>query len=76
MLSKIFKLSAKFVSELFGALILTATVFGMFYTGFLNEGILRIIGPLIVLASGIGVYVAIIYLTNKCEKNSEKSRNY
>lgn len=75
MLSKIFKLTVKFFSVVFGTLILTATVFGVFYTLFLNEGIMRIIGPLMALGCGIGSYVILIYFANKSIENKNTSKN-
>ncbi len=75
MLSKIFKWSVKLVSEILGTLILTATLFGMFYTGFTNEGIMQIIGPVIVLVCGVGAYVVIMYFANKSgEKKQQPKR--
>lgn len=71
MLSKILKLIIKFTSEVFGTLILTATIFGIFYTAFLNEGIMRIIGPLIALTVGIVAYVIIMLIAQKLAKNGE-----
>ncbi len=68
MLSKILKLTIKFTSEVFGTLILTLTVFGMFYTAFINEGIMQIVGPLIVLAGGIAAYVVIMLIAHKLDK--------
>jgi len=67
-LSKIVKLAITFTSEAFGTLILTATIFGMFYTGFLNQGIMRIIGPLTALAGGIAAYVLIMPIAHKLDK--------
>ncbi len=68
MLSKIVKLAITFTSEVFGTLILTATIFGMFYTVFLNQGIMRIVGPLIALAGGIAAYVLIMLMAHKLVK--------
>ena len=73
MLLKILKLIIKFTSEVFGTLILTLTIFGMFYTGFINEGIMQIVGPLMVLAAGIIVYVAIMLIASKSVKNRNSS---
>lgn len=74
MLSRIFKLSFKFVSEIWGTLVLTATVFGMFYTCFTNEGAMRIVGPLTVLICGIGAYVLVMYATEKISENGKKGQ--
>ncbi|WPO94099.1 hypothetical protein [Pseudescherichia sp.] len=68
MLSKIVKLAITFTSEVFGTLILTATIFGMFYTVFLNQGIMRIVGPLIALAGGIAAYVVIMLIAHQLDK--------
>ncbi len=73
MLSKILKLTIKFTSEVFGTLILTLTIFGMFYTGFINEGIMRIVGPLMVLAAGIIAYVVIMLIADRSVKKSNNS---
>jgi len=67
-LSKILKLAIKFTSEVFGTLILTVTIFGIFYTGFTNEGIMQIVDPLIVLAGGIAAYVVIMLIAHKLDK--------
>ncbi|HAZ77693.1 hypothetical protein [Pseudescherichia sp.] len=68
MLSKIVKLAITFTSEVFGTLILTATIFGMFYTVFLNQGIMRVVGPLIALAGGIAAYVVIMLIAHQLDK--------
>lgn len=68
MLSKIVKLAITFTSEVFGTLILTATIFGMFYTVFLNQGIMRIVGSLIALAGGIAANVLIMLMAHKLVK--------
>ncbi|WP_313124483.1 hypothetical protein [Pseudescherichia sp.] len=68
MLSKILKLAITFTSEVFGTLILTATIFGMFYIDFIDEGIMQIVDPLIVLAGGIAAYVVIMLNANKLDK--------
>lgn len=73
MLSKILKLAIKFTSEVFGTLILTATIFGMFYTGFINKGIMQIAGPLMVLAAGIIAYVVIMLIANRFVKKRNNS---
>lgn len=73
MLSQIVKLAITFTSEVFGTLILTATIFGMFYTGFINEGIMQIVGPLMVLAAGIIAYVVIMLIASKSVKNRNSS---
>lgn len=67
-LSKISKLAITFTSEVFGTLILTLTIFGIFYTGFINEGIMQIVDPLIVLAGGIAAYVLIMFIAHKLDK--------
>lgn len=72
MLSKIFKFAVKLVSEVFGTLILTVTIFCMFYTGFTNEGAMRIIGPISVLVCGIFAYVVIMLIANKSGKNKKQ----
>ena len=68
MLSKILKLAIKFTSEVFGTLILTATIFGMFYTGFINTAIMQIVDPFIVLAGGIAAYVLIMLIAHRLDK--------
>ncbi len=73
MLLKILKLIIKFTSEVFGTLILTLTIFGMFYTGFVNEGIMQIVGPLMVLAAGIIAYVVVMLIASKSVKNRNSS---
>lgn len=68
MLSKILKLIIKFISEVFGTIILTVTIFGIFYTDFTNQGIMQIVDPLIVLAGGITAYVVIMLIAHKLDK--------
>lgn len=75
MLSNILKLIIKFTSEVFGTLILTTTIFGIFYTAFLNEGIMRIIGPLIALTVGITAYVVIMLIAQKLAKNNDNPKS-
>jgi len=72
--SRIFKLSFKFFSEILGTLVLTATVFGMIYAGFTNEGAMRIVGPLAVLICGTGAYVLVMYATTKISENDKKGQ--
>lgn len=74
MLSKVFSLLAKTGAEILGAVILTLTIFGMFYTGFLNTGLMRIIGPLMVLTCGIGAYVGVMYIVSKPGEKNKSTR--
>ncbi|XIH70831.1 hypothetical protein C1N58_22205 (plasmid) [Pantoea sp. SGAir0180] len=56
MLSKIIRLIRKLIAELSGGLVLMAMVVGIFLAATLNEGAMRIIGPLLVLVAGLIVY--------------------
>jgi len=40
----------------------------MFYIDFIDEGIMQIVDPLIVLAGGIAAYVVIMLNANKLDK--------
>jgi len=54
--SKIFRLIRKVISELSGAVIISAVVIGVFIAIFANEGIMRIIAPLLVFIAGLVLY--------------------
>jgi len=56
MLSKIIRLIRKLIAEVSGGLVLMAMVVGIFLAATLNEGAMRIIGPLLVLLAGLIVY--------------------
>lgn len=56
MQSKIFRLIRKVISELSGAVIISAVVIGVFIAIFANEGIMRIIAPLLVFIAGLVLY--------------------
>ena len=56
MLSKIIRLLRKLIAEVSGGLVLMAMVVGIFLAATLNEGAMRIIGPLLVLVAGLVVY--------------------
>lgn len=56
MQSKIYRLIRKVISELSGAVIISAVVIGVFIAIFANEGIMRIIAPLLVFIAGLVLY--------------------
>jgi len=56
MLSKIIRLIRKLIAEVSGGLVLMAMVVGIFLAATLNEGVMRIIAPLLVLVGGLVVY--------------------
>lgn len=56
MQSRIFRLIRKVVSELSGAVIISAVVIGIFIAIFANEGIMRVIAPVLVFIAGLVLY--------------------
>lgn len=56
MQSKIFRLCRKVISELSGAAVISAVVIGIFIAIFANEGIMRIIAPVLVFIAGLALY--------------------
>ncbi|QHA88766.1 hypothetical protein [Serratia rhizosphaerae] len=56
MKSKIFRLIRKVLSEISGALVISALVIAIFIAIFANEGIMRIVAPVIVFAVGLLLY--------------------
>lgn len=56
MQSRIFRVIRKVISELSGAVVISAVVLGMFITIFANEGIMRVLAPLLVFLAGLVFY--------------------
>jgi len=56
MLSKTIRLLRKLIAEVSGGFVLMAMVVGIFLAATLNEGAMRIIGPLLILIVGLVVY--------------------
>lgn len=54
-----FRIFRKFLAEISGALIISVMVFGVFFTAMGCQGVMRIVGPLLVIAACFGLY----YLT-------------
>ncbi|TPE16641.1 hypothetical protein FJP62_07640 [Pantoea vagans] len=56
MQSRIFRVIRKVISELSGAVVISAVVPGMFIAIFANEGIMRVLAPLLVFLAGVVLY--------------------
>lgn len=56
MQSRIFRVIRKVISELSGAVVISAVVPGMFIAIFANEGIMRVLAPLLVFLAGLVLY--------------------
>ncbi|HBV40081.1 MAG TPA: hypothetical protein DEF05_10465 [Erwinia sp.] len=68
MLSKIIRLVRKLIAEVSGGLVLMAVVTGIFLAATLNEGAMRIIGPLLVLIAGLVVYGLTYLIAEKADR--------
>lgn len=68
MLSKIIRRLRKLIAEVSGGLVLIAMVVGIFLTATLNEGAMRIIGPLLVLIAGLVVYGLTYLIADKTDR--------
>ena len=68
MLSKIIRLVRKLIAEVSGGLVLMAVVIGIFLAATLNEGAMRIIGPLLVLIAGLVVYGLTYLIAEKADR--------
>lgn len=56
MLSKILRLMRKVLAEISGSLVLTAAVIGIFMTAVMNQGVMRVVVPAIVILLGMVGY--------------------
>lgn len=56
MLSKIFRIIRRVIAEVSGALVLSVAVLGMFMTGFLSEGVMRVVWPTIIFIAALALY--------------------
>ncbi|GAL60138.1 hypothetical protein EV102420_30_00250 [Pseudescherichia vulneris NBRC 102420] len=56
MQSRIFRLIRKVISEISGAVVISAVIIGVFIAIFANEGIMRVIAPVLVVIAGLVVY--------------------
>ncbi|ORM76911.1 hypothetical protein HA42_18525 [Pantoea deleyi] len=68
MLSKIIRLIRKLIAEVSGGLVIMAIVTGIFLTATLNEGVMRVVGPLLVLVAGLVVYGLTYLIADKSDR--------
>lgn len=69
MKSKIFRLIRKVLSEISGALVISALVIAIFIAIFANEGIMRIVAPVIVFAVGLLLYCLSSLIADKKDRD-------
>lgn len=69
MLSKTIKLLRKLIAEVSGGFVLMAMVVGIFLAATLNEGAMRIIGPLLILIVGLIVYGLTYLIADKTDRH-------
>ena len=69
MLSKTIKLLRKLIAEVSGGFFLMAMVVGIFLAATLNEGAMRIIGPLLILIVGLIVYGLTYLIADKTDRH-------
>lgn len=68
MLSKTIRLLRKLIAEVSGGFVLMAMVVGIFLAATLNEGAMRIIGPLLILIVGLVVYGLTYLIADKTDR--------
>ncbi|WP_337020836.1 hypothetical protein [Pantoea anthophila] len=68
MLSKIIRLIRKLIAGVSGGLVLMVIVIGIFLTATLNEGAMRIVGPLLVLVAGLVIYGLTYLIADKSDR--------
>ncbi len=56
MQSRIFRIIRKVISEISGAVVISAVIIGIFIAIFANEGFMRVIAPVLVFIAGLVVY--------------------
>lgn len=69
MLSKTIRLLRQLIAEVSGGFVLMAMVVGIFLAATLNEGAMRIIGPLLILIVGLVVYGLTYLITDKTDRH-------
>ncbi len=69
MLSKTIRLLRKLIAEVSGGFVLMAMVVGIFLAATLNEGVMRIIGPLLILIVGLVVYGLTYLIADKTDRH-------
>lgn len=69
MLSKTIRLLRKIIAEVSGGFVLMAMVVGIFLAATLNEGAMRIIGPLLILIVGLVVYGLTYLIADKTDRH-------
>jgi len=69
MLSKTIRLLRKLIAEVSGGFVLMAMVVGIFLAATLNEGAMRIIGPLLILIVGLIVYGLTYLIADKTDRH-------
>lgn len=69
MLSKIIRLSRKLIAEVSGGLVLMVVVIGTFLAATLNEGVMRVIVPVLVLVVGLVVYGLTYLIAEKADRH-------
>ncbi|TKK18201.1 hypothetical protein PagCFBP13532_04665 [Pantoea agglomerans] len=69
MLSKTIRLLRKLIAEVSGGFVLMAMVVGIFLAATLNEGAMRIIGPLLILIVGLVVYGLTYLIADKTDRH-------
>ncbi|AVJ18527.1 hypothetical protein CLM71_16005 [Serratia sp. MYb239] len=68
MLSKTFRIIRKIIAEISGALVLSVAVLGMFMTGFLSEGIMRVVWPAVIFITALGLYGLTWFISDKRDR--------
>lgn len=68
MLSKIFRVIRKVIAEVSGALVISVGVLGMFMTGFLSEGIMRVVWPVVIFISALAIYGLTWFISDKKDR--------
>lgn len=69
MLSKTIRLLRKLIAEVSGGFVLMAMVVGIFLAATLNEGAMRIIGPLLILIVGLVVCGLTYLIADKTDRH-------
>lgn len=69
MLSKTIRLLRKLIAEVSGGFVLMAMVVGIFLAVTVNEGAMRIIGPLLILIVGLIVYGLTYLIADKTDRH-------
>jgi glycerol uptake facilitator-like aquaporin len=69
MLSETIRLLRKLIAEVSGGFVLMAMVVGIFLAATLNEGAMRIIGPLLILIVGLVVYGLTYLIADKTDRH-------